>query len=139
MLKRTLTAVLATASLGAAAPAFATDDSTVQTISAAPLTVDIGGRGQLQAFRSGSTSGIFYRASEQLGDAGFFLAFPPGTPPSLTGKVFGFDGSAGPSVPPLTSYTQISQTAPTGDGGVATPFKQVTTYGVASSLIVTQT
>src|SRR5262245_30547112 len=45
-----------------------------------PLAVHLGDRGQLQAFESGSTSGIFYPPSGTAGDAGFFLAFPTGAP-----------------------------------------------------------
>jgi hypothetical protein len=128
MSRRTIAAVAALVSALGASPALA-DDSTVQQITGSPLAVFIGGRGQLQAFRSGETRGIFFASDEQLGDAGFFLAFPApvlgGVP---AGSVWGFSGSAGPFG--LQSYTEISQTPPTGDGTAGTPFTQVTTYAV---------
>jgi hypothetical protein len=74
-----LSAVLLSAVLGAlyTAPAFA---ATV-ALGGSPLNVQVGDQGQLQAFRADRTNpldppGIFYRATSEIGDAGFFLAFP---------------------------------------------------------------
>jgi hypothetical protein len=129
MTRRLIAAAVAAAVL-AATPARA--DDTVTTIAGTPLTVHVGDRGQLQAFREGETSGFFFRSTSQLGDAGFFLAFPgTGQPGALAGEVFGFDGFAGPSVPPLQAYSPGAQPAPTGDGTPTSPFTQVTTYAVA--------
>src|SRR5262245_31396224 len=58
-----------------------------------PLAVHLGDRSQLQAFETGSTSGIFYPPSGTAGDAGFFLAFPTGAPAAITGRVYGFSGA----------------------------------------------
>jgi len=128
MSRRTIAAVAAlVGALSAAAPALA-DDSTVQQIAGSPLAVFVGGRGQLQAFRAGDTNGIFYRSSLQLGDAGFFLAFPTAAGGVPADSVWGFDGSAGPFG--LEPYIEISQTPPTGDGTAGNPFTQVTTYAV---------
>ena len=63
------------------------------------MTVWVGDQGQLQAQRAGDTSYIFIAPSNPVGDAGFFLAFPQdaaGVPVDLAGKVYGFNGSAGP-------------------------------------------
>ncbi len=135
MYRRMLAAALVAA--GAAAPAAHAD---VTTIAGTPLTVHVGERGQLQAFRAGETSGFFYFPTRQSGDAGFFLAFPgAGQPGALAGHVFGFDGSAGPDAPPLLEYTPVSQSAPTGAGTPESPFQLVTTYTAAGLVQVTQT
>ena len=138
---RLLAALLAVAACAALAPpAFAT------VLAGNPLTVHVGDRGQLQAFRVGSTSGIFYNDSSIIGDAGFFLAFPTGTtnPAGITGKTYGFQGSAGPDTSSsFVAYTPVpAQTTPTtGAGTAASPLTQVTTYDVpgVASLRVTQT
>jgi hypothetical protein len=101
-----------------------------------PLNVIVGDQGQLQAFRQDRTDptrpGIFYRSTEMLGDAGFFLAFPGtiGNPPALDGTVWGFDGSAGPNL--VNTYTNTSQGAVTGSGTAADPLKQISVYEVNS-------
>jgi hypothetical protein len=108
-----------------------------------PLTIHVGQRGQLQAFRASSDSGIFYAPLSHAGDAGFFLAFPEGVPASTAPRVFGFRGTAGPFG--LTNYVPISQDPTTGSGTPADPFQQITRYGVSfdngatSPLTVTQT
>lgn len=134
---RLLAALLALAlSATLAPPAMAT------ALSGSPLTVHVGDRGELQAFRAGSASGIFYRDDSIIGDAGFFLAFPTGqtNPAPVTGKVFGFGGSAGPDLGgSLVAYTPQTQTATTGSGTPADPLTQVTTYNAAGNVVVTQT
>ena len=98
------------------------------------MTVFVGERGQLQAFRAGVPDGIYYRPDSTTGDAGFFLAVRDGTP-----TVYGFDGNAGPHG--TTDYTLGSQGAVTGSGTAADPLKQMTIYRTAASngLEVTQT
>lgn len=97
-----------------------------------PMTVYVGGQGQLQAFLSGSEDGIYYHPTEQLGDAGFFLAFP--------GEgVWGFEGTAGPHG--LEQYEEVAQESVTGSGTAADPFSQVTEYraGPTSGIRIVQT
>jgi hypothetical protein len=106
-----------------------------------PINVLVGERGQLQAFRTdradpGSPPGIFFPATDELGDAGFFLAFPSGYPGDSTPRIYGFDGTAGPHG--LDEYTPVSQGAITGSGTASDPFKQVTAYSVGTILSVTQ-
>ena len=119
----TLLAVAVSAFL--AAPALAVPVA----LPGAPLTVYVDERGQLQAKREGADRNIFYRSTSTTGDAGFFLAFPEAAPAELTGKVYGFDGNAGPSG--LEDYETISQSAATGGGTATDPLKQVTTYAVS--------
>ena len=142
-LRRTgLAAVLLGLFLSAAPAGSALGDDPTTAISGNPLTIHVGQRGQLQAFRAGSDSGIFYAPLSQAGDAGFFLAFPEGIPGFTDPLVFGFPGNAGPSG--LTDYVPISQDLTTGSGTPADPFKQTTRYGVSfngttNPLTVTQT
>ena len=76
--------LIAALSLATAAPALA--DNAVP-LGGSPLNVYVGERGQLQAVRTDTGSGIFYRSTDTVGDAGFFLAFPSGYPgePSAEG------------------------------------------------------
>ena len=99
-----------------------------------PLNVYVGERGQLQAFRQGSSDGIYYRSTSTTGDAGFFLAVL-----GTGGQVHGFDGSAGPHN--TTDYTPLAAGPVTGSGTAGDPLKQETVYGTAASagLQVTQT
>jgi hypothetical protein len=142
MRRTCLAAVLFALVLNAALTASALADTTT-ALSGDPLTVYVGQRGQLQAFRAGSDTGIFYAPSSQVGDAGFFLAFPAGFTGETTPRVFGFRGQAGPSG--LDDYTPISQAPTTGSGTASDPFVQVTKYGVSIDsgatdiLVVTQT
>jgi hypothetical protein len=112
-------------------------------IAGSPMKVYVDDQGQLQAFREGTASGIFYPPPEvganegRTGDAGFFLAFPTSTPAALNGLEFGFEGDAGPHG--LQQYIADDQNPTTGTGTAADPFTQVTTYLVSSFLTVTQT
>jgi hypothetical protein len=117
-----------------AAPAFSASVS----LGGSPLNVIVGDQGQLQAFRSDRTNpndppGIFYRATLELGDAGFFLAFPS----APNQGVWGFEGTAGPHG--LNLYTSGGQDPLTGSGTAAAPLTQVTRYSVAGAVNVTQT
>jgi hypothetical protein len=98
-----------------------------------PLNVFVDSRGQLQAFKSGSSTGIYYPSTSQTGDAGFFLAEFDGTP-----TVNGFDGAAGPDG--LALYNPTNASPVTGSGTAADPLKQVTSYTTAGTTIdITQT
>ena len=136
---RTLVAIAATLALSATltSSALASHDL-FTTIAGNPLTVHVGQRGQLQAFRAGDPTGIFYNPSDQVGDAGFFLAFPVGYTGNAVAAVHGFDGRAGPDAPPLIPFTPVSKAAPTGAGTAASPRTQETKYN-AGPLQVTQT
>ncbi len=136
-LAATLFALLLSSALSAPARA------DTRQLPGSPLKVYVGERGQLQAFRDNSASGIFYAPSDLSGDAGFFLAFPSGFTGDPTKRVFGFSGSAGPSG--LDDYAPISQSLTTGSGSASDPFHQVTSYGVSIDggatdiIVVTQT
>jgi hypothetical protein len=120
------TAALTLGALGAASAPAATTP-----LGGSPLNVYVGDLGQLQAFRAGETTGLYYHPLSNEGDAGFFLAIRPG------GPVYGFDGSAGPHG--LTDYTLVSQSAVTGNGSAASPLTLVTTYDAGALLHITQT
>jgi len=120
----------------AAAPAARAQDAPLPpptSIAGSPMTISIGSQGQLQAVRAGDAGGIFFPTSSSLGDAGFFLAFPPasGQSPDLTGDVYGFVGQAGPYL--THTYTPLSQQPATGSGTAADPYRLVTTYAVEST------
>lgn len=112
-----------------------------QQLPGAPLSVYVGDRGQLQARIAGSDSGIFFSPRENTGDAGFFLAFPATSAPrqaqlpALSGRSYGFSGTAGPSPSfdpdaGLQEYATRGQDAPTGSGAPGDPRTQVTNYAV---------
>ena len=139
-LRRCLPAALLGAALSAllAAPALAASVS----LGGSPLNVTVGDQGQLQAFRLDRTNpadppGIFYHPTRELGDAGFFLAFPSGGP----GGVWGFNGSAGPALTNLYTSTGagLGQDAVTGAGTATSPLTQVSRYAVGSQVKITQT
>ena len=125
----TLALLVLSASLAAVVVA---DTSTA--LSGNPLTVHVGERGQLQAFRAGDPTGIFFAPSSTVGDAGFFLAFTQALPGDGAPKVYGFQGSAGPFG--LDAYTPGSQTAATGSGTPEDPLRQITKYAVGSPALV---
>src|SRR5271165_2400774 len=103
-----LTAIaLVTAGLGVSSTgASAQSDTTAVTFPGSPLTVYVGPRGECQSsyLVKGEVAGNFYYGGNQVGDCGFFLAFPKtgtGQPSALKEKTFGFDGAAGPSLESL--------------------------------------
>ncbi len=138
--RRPLALALSGAAVAASAIALAPAAQADQTLPGGPLAVTVGDLGQLQGRLAGSESGIFYGPRNPLGDAGFFLAFPGATDPAkpqapqLAGKVFGFQGAAGPRVSfestGLQSYVARGQDAPTGSGSAADPRTQVTRYAI---------
>jgi hypothetical protein len=126
---RLVAAITAALTLGAFAATSAPAATTA--LGGSPLNVYVGDHGELQAFRAGETTGLYYYPLSQEGDAGFFLAIRPG------GPVYGFDGSAGPHG--LTDYTLVSQSPVTGSGSAADPLTLTTKYDAGSLLHVTQT
>ena len=128
MHRRVVAAALAV--IGLCAGGAAAASAAPVALGGSPLNVYVDQLGQLQAFRDGQASGIYYPDTSTTGDAGFFLAVPGATP-----QVFGFNGFAGPD--DLTPFTSVSQGAATVSG---TTRSQVTTYEVtALGLRVTQT
>ena len=128
-------ALFTTALFFATAAAAIADNAT--PLGGSPLNVYVGERGQLQAVRTDSSSGIFFRPSSTVGDAGFFLAFPSGFAGEPAPTVWGFEGFAGPHG--LEEFTPVSQSPVSGSGSAADPLKQVTHLHATRSLTVTQT
>jgi hypothetical protein len=127
------TRVVATTVAAVALSALAAAPSPAATIAlgGSPMNVYVGDLGQLQAFRTGQSTGIYFAPTSPEGDAGLFLALRP------TGPVYGFDGTAGPHG--LTDYTAVSQSAVTGSGTPADPLTVVTRYDAGAALQVAQT
>jgi hypothetical protein len=127
----------ATAALAGAPPALAEPVAMVSE----PLTVHVAERGQLQAFRAGEATGMFFPPAATTGDAGFFLAFPAGAipppPAAVAGRVYGFQGGSGPTG--LQDYSLGTHGPVTGSGTPGDPLTQQTTYGVPDVAEVTQT
>ncbi len=128
-------AVLIAALCAAVLPASALADTTT-ALPGVPLSVYVGQRGQLQAFRDNSDTGIFFAPFLQTGDAGFFLALPSGYTGDTTPRVFGFSGFTGPHG--LDEYTLGTQLPPTGAGTAADPLEQVTSYAVSNESETTE-
>jgi hypothetical protein len=98
-----------------------------------PLTVSVGPLGQCQSSYPNSGNNYFPEGGN-LGDCGFFLAFPKtgsGQPAPLKEHTFGFSGFAGPHL--ASSYTPVSQSPVTGSGSPATPYTQTTVFKVVDS------
>jgi hypothetical protein len=126
--------VVAMAVVSAGLAMTASTASAAVSINGDPMTVYVGPQGQLQARVAGGADGIYYAPFSDEGDAGFFLAFPPG------GGVWGFEGTAGPEG--LEPYVPVGQGPVTGDGSSGNPFTQVTEYEVpmgAGGIRVTET
>jgi hypothetical protein len=119
------------------------------TLGGNPLTVNVDQLGQCQTSYSLS-GGNFFPGDSSTGDCGFFIATPSSptsgshpqpedlrgeetNPGSFTGRVFGFNGFAGPHG--ITNYTPISNGPATGSGSSADPFKLVTVYNVNDSTV----
>ena len=103
-----------------------------------PLTVSIGPLGQCESSYA-SHGNNFFPPFGNLGDCGFFLAFPTagaGQPAALQGKTFGFEGAAGPHLPTDgeggEEYTVVSQSPVTGAGTAVSPYTQTTVFTVKS-------
>lgn len=97
-----------------------------------PLTVSVGTQGQCQSSYPGSGNNYFPEGGN-LGDCGFFLAFPKATgqPEALQGQTYGFSGFAGPHL--SNEYTPVSQSPITGSGTAVDPYAQTTIFKVVDS------
>ncbi len=129
-----LATALALAGLGTfAASAGAQSDTTAVTFPGGPLTVYVGPRGECQSsyLVNGMVAGNFFYGGNQVGDCGFFLAFPTGQPTALKGQTFGFTGAAGPSG--LHEYELVSQSPVTGSGTAVDPYTETTVFEVKDS------
>jgi hypothetical protein len=133
-----LGACIAMSLLAAALPAISSgaSDSTAVALPGTPLTVDVGPRGQCQSsyLVNGEVASNYFPGGSQVGDCGFFLAFPAagaGQPTALQGQTFGFEGNAGPRL--TEAYTPISQSAVTGAGTEASPYSETTVFEVVDS------
>ncbi len=119
------------------------------TLGGNPLTVNVDELGQCQTSYA-VAGGNFFPGDSPTGDCGFFIATPSTpatgshpqpvdlrgeetTPGVFAGRVFGFDGHAGPQG--ITNYTPISNGPATGSGTAADPFKLVTVYDVNDSTL----
>ena len=117
------------------AGAAAQSDSTAVAIPGVPMTVYVGPRGECQSSYTiaGQPAGNYFLGSNQVGDCGFFLAFPEksgghSNPALLQKKTFGFEGAAGPSLE--NQYEPVSQSPVTGSGTEASPYSQTTVFDV---------
>ncbi|HUA73357.1 MAG TPA: Ig-like domain-containing protein [Solirubrobacteraceae bacterium] len=138
-----IAAALALTALFALAPsAGAVSDETAVSLGGNPLSVYVGPRGQCQSsyLVNGVVNNNYYPGDSQVGDCGFFLAFPKagaGQPANLQGKTFGFEGHAGPGSiagEGLSGiYTPVSQSPVTGDGSAGNPLSQTTVFKVIDS------
>ncbi len=134
---RLIATALAMASLGAFSASAYADGSV--TFPGSPLTVSVGSLGECQS--SYANVGVnYFPPFGTVGDCGFFLAFPTtpaGQPTPLQGKVYGFQGSAGPHVPldgeGGLEYTAIEQGPVTGAGVTPDPYSEVTKFKVSAS------
>jgi hypothetical protein len=98
-----------------------------------PLTVSVGSQGQCQSSYA-SNGNNFFPEGGNLGDCGFFLAFPKagtGQPIPLQGQTFGFFGLAGPHL--SSFYTPVSQSPVIGSGTATDPYTQTTVFKVIDS------
>jgi hypothetical protein len=136
-----LAALIASVTTVAAASAEA---PTAVVFPGSPLTVAVGSQGQCESSYP-SSGGNYFPGSLELGDCGFFLAFPKGgaeQPVALQGKTFGFIGFAGPGL--ADEYTPVSQSPVAGSGSEASPYTETTIFKVMDSegkedAIVTET
>jgi hypothetical protein len=125
-------ATLLTVSVVPAVASAAVEPSAV-SFPGGPLTVSVGSQGQCQSSYPISGNNYFPEGGN-LGDCGFFLAFPKagtGQPVPLQGQTFGFFGFAGPHL--SSFYTPMSQSPVTGSGAPADPYTQTTTFKVIDS------
>jgi hypothetical protein len=112
------------------------------TLPGSPLVVSIGSQGQCQSSYENAGNN-FYPGGGTIGDCGFFLAFSKeGKEPvegnkELKETLYGFEPVSLPELGGTarglgaTSYTEVSQGAPTGTGTAADPHKQVTVFKVS--------
>lgn len=145
-----LASVACAAAFGASADGAAAEEATAISFSGGPLTVSVGSQGQCQSSYV-STGNNFFPPGGALGDCGFFLAFPTeGNPTGLKGTTWGYSSlppSAGPSLSTAENgyeYTSVEpQSAVTGSGTEADPYRQITRFAVMDSeaheVLITET
>jgi len=100
-----------------------------------PLSVSVGPLGQCESSYPNHGNN-FYPPDGNVGDCGFFLAFPktgnvPGVSSKSTGlqgQTYGFNGTAGPFG--LDLYKAVSQSPVTGSGTTAEPYTETTVFSV---------
>jgi hypothetical protein len=128
-----LAVALGLAGLGSSAASAGAEEVTAVSFPGSPMTVSIGPLGQCQSSYPNSGNN-FYPPEGNVGDCGFFLAFPKegtGQPTALQGQTFGFDGTAGPYLESV--YTPVSQTPVTGSGTESSPYTETTIFKVVDS------
>lgn len=118
-----------------AVSAAAEEPTTAVTIPGSPLTVYVGPLGQCQSSYP-NLEFNFFSPSNQIGDCGLFLAFPPltgrsGQPAAVAEKTFGFQGSAGPGLE--DHYQFVERSAVSGAGTEASPYTQTTVFKVVAN------
>src|SRR5436190_23464674 len=106
-----LVAGLATMGLGALAPGAGAAEEAV-SFPGGPLTVSVGALAQCKSSYP-NRGNNFYPPTGNLGDCGFFLAFPTpssgkftGQPGVLAGQTYGFEGLAAPGITPEYTTTR---------------------------------
>src|SRR5438552_9573522 len=134
------TIALALAGLGAFAGSAGAEEEPV-SMPGSPLTVSIGPLGQCESSYSGHGNN-FFPPFGNLGDCGFFLAFPTpsgpkfvGQPVKLQGTTWGFKGSAGPHLPESRNgmeYVEGGHSAVTGSGTAGNPYTLQTKFFVTA-------
>jgi hypothetical protein len=100
-----------------------------------PLTVSVGPLGQCQSSYPNHGNN-FYPPNGNVGDCGFFLAFPKagnlagvsGMSTGLQAQTYGFNGTAGPFG--LDLYKAVEQTPVTGSGTATEPYTETTVFSV---------
>ena len=132
--KSLLAMALAVAGLGAFAPSA----GAAETFPGGPLTVSIGPLGQCQSSYANHGNN-YYPGTGNVGDCGFFLAFPKlgnepegGGKKGLGGQTYGFNGAAvgGFGSGSLDLYEAVSQSPVTGAGTTASPYTETTVFKV---------
>jgi hypothetical protein len=112
----------------------AVEETAPVTFPGGPLTVSISPLGRCQSSYANHGNNYF-PGTGNVGDCGFFLAFPTtgtGQPSALKGTTFGFNGFAGPSA--IVEYTPVGTQSPvTGAGTAASPYTQTTVFEVEDS------
>jgi hypothetical protein len=118
--------------------AFAPSAGAAETFPGGPLTVSVGPLGQCQSSYANHGNN-FYPGTGNVGDCGFFLAFPKlGNEPEgvgkkgLAGQTYGFNGTAfgGFGSGSLDLYEAVSQSPVTGAGTAGSPYTETTVFKV---------
>ena len=128
---RLVVGVVAVLSLGVFATGASAEETPV-TFPGGPLTVSTGPLGQCQSSYENHGNN-YYPPTGNIGDCGFFLAFPEaGNTAPLLGQTYGFNGAAlfGFGEAPSDLYEPSSQSPVTGSGTAASPYTETTVFSV---------